>query len=167
VGRGMPGGGGRLAGSEVSQVTVIAWDGKTLAADKQSTNQGHASMVTKIYRSGDDLVAICGGLARGMAMRRWYEAGRDSATFPKPADADDFAILLVVHRDGTVDKYESMEHPLHIESPYCATGSGRDFALLAMHLGYDARRAVELACELSVDCGMGIDTLTFTDGPGE
>ena len=39
----------------------------------------------------------------------------------------------------------------------------RNFALMAMHLGHDARRAVELTCELSVDCGNGVGVLRFDD----
>jgi ATP-dependent protease HslVU (ClpYQ) peptidase subunit len=145
-------------------MTVIAWDGKTLAADKRSVNQGYAATVTKVFRSNDCLLAISGCLARAHAMYRWFVAGQDLEKFPKET-TDDWALLLVVFRDGTVWKYESREHPFVIESQVCAGGSGRDFALMAMHLGYDARRAVELTCELSVDCGNGIDTLTFEDVP--
>jgi len=32
-------------------MTIIAWDGKMLAADKQSTCAGHPSTVTKIFRT--------------------------------------------------------------------------------------------------------------------
>ena len=40
-------------------------------------------------------------------------------------------------------------------------GHGRDFTLAAMHLGHDARTAVEVACALDAFCGCGIDTLTL------
>ena len=143
-------------------MTVIAWDGKTLAADKRSVNDGYASSVTKIFRAGDCLVGMSGCLARGHAMYQWFAAGHDPEKFPEET-TDDWALLLVIFPSGVVWKYESREHPFVIESQPCAGGSGRDFALMAMHLGCDARRAVELTCELSVACGNGIDTLTFQD----
>ncbi|WP_107357265.1 hypothetical protein [Rhodopseudomonas palustris] len=35
---------------------------------------------------------------------------------------------------------------------FYAVGAGADFALAALHLGHGARRAVEIACDLSVYC---------------
>jgi hypothetical protein len=41
-------------------MTCIAWDGKTLAADKQATSVGRGITTTKIYRVGACLVALAG-----------------------------------------------------------------------------------------------------------
>jgi hypothetical protein len=49
------------------------------------------------------------------------------------------------------------------EGPFAACGSGRDMALMAMHLGKSAFEAVRLTCELSVDCGNGIDVLELVE----
>lgn len=46
-----------------------------------------------------------------------------------------------------------------IEEPRCCWGSGRDFAEAVLHLGHDARKAVEVACHFQTDCGNGIDSL--------
>ena len=35
---------------------------------------------------------------------------------------------------------------------FAAIGAGRDFALAALHLGHNVKKAVEVACELSVFC---------------
>lgn len=148
-------------------MTVIAWDGKTLAADKRSLNNDVANTVTKIFRSDSDtLMGLSGHLGRAMQMMRWIEACRIAETFPKGTTDDDWAVVLVVHRNGAVEKYESREFPITFDDPCFAMGSARDFALMAMHLGHDARRAVELTCELSVICGNGIDTLSFDDANG-
>jgi hypothetical protein len=144
-------------------MTVIAWDGKTLAADKRALNNSFASTVTKIFRAdADTLIGIAGNLARGIEIMRWIAAGSVVGNFPKET-TDDWTVLLVIHRDGTVEKYESREYPFVIEERFCVTGSARDFALMAMHLGHGARKAVELTCELSMDCGNGIDVLTFEE----
>lgn len=145
-------------------MTVIAWDGKTLAADKRAENGGYVYSVTKIFDCGDALIGVCGHLAHGLAMLGWWKDGRHPLMFPVGND-EDWATLLVVHRSGLVERYESRPRPFPVEARFHATGSGRDFALMAMHLGYDAQAAVQLACELSADCGNGIDTLHFNTPP--
>jgi hypothetical protein len=40
-------------------------------------------------------------------------------------------------------------------------GAGRDAAMGAMRMGADAKRAVEIANELCVGSGLGVDTLRF------
>jgi len=100
-------------------------------------------------------------------MVTWLEAGRNAETFPAENEkSEDYATLLVVHRDGKLERFESCAGSIIVESPQHAIGSGRDFALMAMHMGADARRAVELTCELSVDCGNGIDVLRFDGDAG-
>jgi hypothetical protein len=141
-------------------VTVIAWDGATLAADKRAENSGHAYSVTKIFDCGDALVGVCGHFARGLAMMQWWKDGRDPAKFPEERDGD-WATLLVVHRSGLIERFESRPTPIPVEAPFHAAGSGRDFAIMAMHLGHDAVKAVELTCELTVECGNGVDSLRF------
>lgn len=144
-------------------MTIIAWDGKTLAADKQATNSGFALKVTKIYRFGDELIAAAGESDSGEALRYWYMNGADIGKYPDNTDPNGYskASLMVISRDGTIRKFEMAPHPILIESGYCAMGSGRDYALATMHLGYDARKAVEVASALDVDCGLGIDVLMF------
>lgn len=47
-------------------MTIIAWDGKTLAADKRGTVAGMAYTVTKIHRLPDGLVAFDTGCGNGI-----------------------------------------------------------------------------------------------------
>jgi ATP-dependent protease HslVU (ClpYQ) peptidase subunit len=48
---------------------------------------------------------------------------------------------------------------VHYEDKKTATGSGRDYALAAMHCGKTAREAVEIACLFETGCGNGVDEL--------
>lgn len=49
---------------------------------------------------------------------------------------------------------------------FMAIGAGMDFALAALHLGCDVRKAVEIACELSVFCEAPIKSFEIpTGGP--
>lgn len=138
-------------------MTVIAWDGKVLAADKRATCAGMARTVTKIKRSGSALLAVTGDWDVACQPRAWWEAGGDPSTFPECARTGD--ATLIVFADGKINSYQSGPYPLPIEAERCAFGSGRDFAEATMHLGFGAKRAVEVACHFQTDCGNGIDTL--------
>jgi ATP-dependent protease HslVU (ClpYQ) peptidase subunit len=143
-------------------MTVIAFDGRTLAADKRVMCFGHATTTTKIERvSGTgELLAISGSLDTGRALMEWYKRGQSRYDYPNNAEGDDCrTVLLVIHTDGSMSRYEREPFPMRIEETTTAMGSGRDYALAAMHLGHDARKAVEVACALDTGCGNGIDVL--------
>lgn len=145
-------------------MTVIAWDGRTLAADKRGSNYGLRFQCTKLFRAGDDaLLGVHGSLCEGVALVDWYRAGADPKTHPKPADKEDTTYLLVIHRDGRIGRVESNGQEVFVEEKFWAEGVGRDFALAAMHLGLDARSAVEFAARFLTGCGDGCDTLTFDE----
>lgn len=141
-------------------MTCIAWDGRTLAADKRASNCGLAVSVTKIWRHGDVLLGFSGDTSVGMEMREWFKAGADPEKFPERAREDE-ATLVVVNNAGQVSLYMTGPFPTVIEEDCFASGSGRDFALAAMHLGLDAARAVEVACRFDIHSGNGIDALTL------
>lgn len=141
-------------------MTCVAWDGKTLAADKRATSNGLISTVTKIYRVGDLLVGGSGEPAFIGAMLEWIRAGRAPANFPaSQRDKDDWQPILVIERGVSPALYERTPHPIRFEQGHVAIGSGRDYARAAMHLGCTARAAVEVAIALDCGCGNGIDTL--------
>lgn len=143
-------------------MTCIAWDGKTLAADKRACVGNMQCTVTKIERINGLLVGGSGDSAFINAMRDWVKRGRDAQTFPQhQRDKDDWQAVLVIEADGTASLYERTPFPIRYEQPFIAIGSGREFARAAMHLGKTAREAVEVACALDVNCGNGIDTLTL------
>lgn len=146
-------------------MTVIAWDGKTLAADKRGTVAGMGYTVTKIHRVPDGLVAFSGGGSHAAELLQWFRTGRDPATYPRRED-DDGAGSILVDLSGRVFMYPAANPFAElIESPFFARGSGRDYAMAAMYLGCDARRAVEVACEFDIGCGNGVDALTLGQQP--
>lgn len=141
-------------------MTVIAWDGKTLAADKRATSAGMIFTVTKMFRVRGCLVAASGDFDRINESVAWFAAGADPSKMPPYArDNTDFVALLVINNVGHILKYERSAEPFRIESPFYAIGSGRDFAMAAMHLGHSAKEAVAVACALDSTCGNGIDAL--------
>lgn len=143
-------------------MTVIAWDGKTLAADKRATINGYPATTTKIRRTPwGDLLASCGDAGTGRALIDWYVNGAVRSEYPENQMGDDGcrSTMMVIGGGGEIRLYQRDPFPIILENKFHAMGSGADFALAALHLGHDARKAVEVACELDNDCGNGIDTL--------
>lgn len=139
-------------------MTVIAWDGQTLAADKRATSgSGIARTVTKIQRHGDALLAMTGSWDIAAEIREWWKAGAKAADFPEKA-REDVATLIVISRSG-VDTYAAGPYPMRIEQAQCAFGTGRDFAEATMYLGKSAAEAVAVASRFQTDCGNGVDIL--------
>lgn len=147
-------------------MTVIAFDGVTLAADKRCCYGSMIGTTTKIRRV--DLPTFPGALVGGSGdygsveeMVRWIEAGEKAADFPAIQRTDKWAAMIVVDDTGA-RMYEMTPAPIRYDRGEPITlGSGREFARAALYLGCDARRAVEVACALDSGCGNGIDTLTL------
>ena len=138
-------------------MTVIAWDGVTLAADRLVGCGGVKIRGRKIHYFGEFLLGLAGDADIGEEMRHWFMDGRIAKDFPASARGDK-ATLIAISAAGIL-RFDSGPYPLHIEDDKCAWGSGSDFARAAMHLGCDAKAAVEVACLFVTSCGCGIDTL--------
>ena len=142
-------------------MSVIAWDGKQLAADKRACIGSLICTTTKIFLVRDCLVGYAGEADAGEEMLAWFRDGADPAKFPaSQRDKDIWATFLVIHPDKTILKYEHTPYPLRFHDLIFAIGSGRDFALAAMALGRTAQEAVEVACNFDNGCGNGLDYLT-------
>lgn len=141
-------------------MTCIAWDGKTLAADKRSCGGSLHSTVTKIFKVNGTLVGVSGDFVVGMSMLNWLLKGGDAAAFPeKQKVRETYATVVQIDTDGKVWKYEDTPYPFRVEEPFYAIGSGRDFAIAAMHYGKSSLEAVLLASRFDPGCGNGVDAL--------
>jgi ATP-dependent protease HslVU (ClpYQ) peptidase subunit len=140
-------------------MSVVVWDGKTLAADRQITSAEMRVTVSKMKRLLDGtLLAWVGSQDGGLVMARWYENGEDVNAWPESQkDKKDWTRLIVVKPDGRVFFYERLGEPINVIETPIAWGSGRDFAMGALAMGADARKAVEVANSLCVSCGMGVE----------
>lgn len=141
-------------------MTVIAFDGSTLAADKQTCYGPLIRTTTKIHRVGDLLVGCAGDTATSVEFVEWVRRGRRADDFPKKQLDDKTSVsAVVIEADGSISSYDTAPYPIRIEDDQFAIGSGRDFALAAMHLGLSAHDAVEVAAVFDNTCGNGVDTL--------
>lgn len=145
-------------------MTVIAWDGKMLAADKRASLNACSWPVTKIHRVGPDAFAcVSGNSDQGGEMLAWYRAGAEPAAFPASQRADGWAPFVVIRRGGVVHRYEQTPYPIEYETERYADGSGLAYAIAAMECGKTAAEAVAIACKYDPACGNGIDVLTFDE----
>ena len=140
-------------------MSVVVWDGKTLATDRQSLTAELRVLTSKIKRLPDGTVlAWTGSEDGGLAMARWYQDGADRSAWPESQkDKDDWTRLIVVKPDGEVFFYERFAEAIKVIDTPIAWGSGRDFAMGAMAMGANARKAVEVANQFCVSCGMGVE----------
>ena len=145
-------------------MTVVAWDGTTLAADKMTSFGGLHGTTIKVHKFRDVLIGGCGLASLIEEMVQWVKDGCDPLKFPaQQRDPKECVSLLVIRKGGWIHQYESTPYPLKLSNANWAIGSGRDFAMAAMFLGKTAREAVAVASALCNDCGNGIDELTHDD----
>ena len=147
-------------------MSVVAWDGEWLAADRQGTSGNLKVQVKKIAWLADDTrVAWVGDLEYGMALVDWYAAGQDPAKWPEfQKDKDNWTRLIVVRPDGTAGEYQQLPVFQPVQEKFMAWGGGRDYAMAAMHLGKNAIEAVEVAQVFDLSCGFGHDAYPVGGG---
>lgn len=144
-------------------MTVVVYDGKMLAADKLAQSNGGRMTTRKVHRLLDG--SLAGGAGESSFVRAciaWLNTDRDLANYPRLGD-NEHATVLVVPKHGPMLLYERNPHPIPLEDRQVAIGSGRDYAMAALRCGCDARRAVEVASELDIYCGNGVDVLRHED----
>lgn len=143
-------------------MTTIAYKNGILAADKQTNLGPFPTRTTKVFRHGEWLAAGTGDTHRIREIHEWIEAGMDPKTLPAfQRDPDTSATFILVDQKGEIFLLDNSHTLVQVEQPFYAIGSGRDFAMMAMHLGKSAPEAVELAAIYDTSTGMGVDTVTI------
>ena len=151
-------------------MTVIVWDGKTLAADKLAVYNDLRFTITKLYvveyLGETTAIGITGKPAIGERMMAWYLAGADEKTFESVSE-ENFTRLIVARKGKPLLNFEAGPCPITYEDAYSAFGSGSSVAMGALdtmvRMGAtpNAVLAVEIAGIRCTDCGHGCDFHTF------
>lgn len=138
-------------------MTTIAWDGKTLVADRRVSygTLSDASM-TKIAKTKRGLCGASGTSATCAAFRRWFMAGEkgNPTMFKEAEDANGF----IIRKNGArfmYDKYGWYE----VDPGPFAIGTGWEVAMGAMSNGATAQEAVQIAAKLDGATGNTVDIL--------
>jgi hypothetical protein len=144
-------------------MTIIACDGKSMAADGLCTGGGliHDSEMEKVHRLNDGrLVGIC-GTAYGMQP---FISWLNDESPDKPSLDSSFE-ALVLYPDGSCRSYNDSCQWIDQPTP-CVTGSGSMVALGAMLAGADAITAVGICTKVCTGIG-GKTTVWHLDGKEE
>lgn len=131
-------------------MTVIAWDGRTIACDSQANDNGVKVHTVKLVRIKSAWTAVSGSIRMGIAMRHWLAS--DGAEFPEVGERDE-GTRLIVFSPEVVNVYEGVKYPSEYTDKIMAWGCGSHIAIGAMGHGADAVEAVRIACKYEVDCG--------------
>jgi len=157
-------------------MTVVAWDGVTLAADKMSTAGYAKRRVRKLFKGRwldgrEMLFAGCGDQAFAVRVMSWLAdvtAGKTDSPRPDYKDFDvakDACIGLVILRSAEGFSYVHTMTPLLDLTPFeeniFAQGCGHEAAWGALEAGATAVQAVEIASRRIAHCGLGVDAITF------
>lgn len=145
-------------------MSVIAWDGRTLASDRCGVRVNLRLETTKlkVVTNPNGQVygmAFTGELSSGRMLWKWFRDGKDPDKWPLSDDMIDTARLVVSFGDRVV-YFERTPFAIEVEGDIMAWGSGCDFALGAMAMGATAIKAVQIASDYDRDCGFGVDSFT-------
>lgn len=143
-------------------MTVVAWDGVTLAADKRFCQGSTIGTCTKAFKVRGHLVAFSGSATAAAQLLEWFAEGADPERFLDVPDGQE-TDMIVITPDRKILLYEDSPFPMLCEDKQHAIGSGANFAAAAMYCGENAVKAVEVACALDAGCGNGITVLTLED----
>jgi len=99
-------------------MTVIAWDGVTLAADKQNTIVGYAHVATKIHRVPSGIVGFMGNGAHAVQVLAWMKAGMTVADFPRADSEDSIGQAILITKMAKAFGYNNSPHGLEYEDKF-------------------------------------------------
>ena len=139
-------------------MTVIVWDGKTLATDCAATDGAAKWRTQKAWRWADEVLSGAGPLQTILQMRDWYMGGALENKFPAAQLTPQFCHFVVLKPNVGLVRYERGLIPVEHGYGKCAFGEGKDFAYGAMAMGAGAETAVIITNEHSVHCGLGVMT---------
>lgn len=132
-------------------MTTVVYRNGVLAADSQMTDGTVKSTGKKLtyVKEKRAWVGTAGSVCDCQKFLRYF-AGEDE-DFDE--DEDD-VVALVMYDEGTVECWTSDLKKDALEAgSFYAIGSGSSAALAAMHMGADARRAVEIAEQVDLHTG--------------
>lgn len=145
-------------------MTTVAWDGNTLAADKQSTYliPIQANKIQAIKYNGENAFAAGAGVIRDIYP--FIEALKKGKKLPSIDQEEPTFDVLVVTKSRKAYLYNGSDYPHELGNTKYAIGTGASFALGAMYAGKSAKEAVEIASQLDTGTGLGVDVVTFDKG---
>jgi len=154
-------------------VSVVAYRGGVLAADRQATIAGMRFLHDKIgiyenHYGGRNALATTGNNDSARAMLDWWNRGYTPGEFPKCQESDECWARLIIMSTcewPNVWTVERTPSQIPVYPAFMAWGLGAEYAMAVMWMGAHAVDAVRAANSLSIYCGCGIKVVrSTTDG---
>lgn len=141
-------------------MTVIAFRSGVLAADSRATyDDTGITRCVKLFRRAGDVIGVCGEEDGSMStFVDWYGTGRVRPEVLMQEFVDFSALVLT--RKGLF-RYDKWCRPERVIGRFYAIGSGAPAAMGALHMGANARKAVEIACRVEPTCGLPVASMTL------
>lgn len=139
-------------------MTVIVFDGVTIASDGLTTRDGRdiwsdAPKFTLVKR---DIVATSGQALWGDRFEKWIANPRGKYPIAGKGDSETISHAAVIRPTGATLCYYSDEATPERYGSKWAIGSGYKYAQAALALGHDAVAACRVAMVLDPHCGMSL-----------
>lgn len=148
-------------------MTTIAWDGKTLAADRAIVSRGVYTPTTKLVHCQEPtntwppgVFAGAGDLSFLTALEGWINRGEPLPAAPESTWEEQCG-LYVTYRNTRCHLITKRGGRYLSEAPFEADGTGFEFALACMICGKTAIEAVQLAIQHTSHAALGFDSWTF------
>lgn len=139
-------------------MTTIAYRDGIMAADSRAYGGDKRSigMKTKIHLLSDGTLFGCSSSCVGAdgILRRWVDAGCPPAV-GSDVKPDSFELLLIRPNGDVFFAHDNLDLTGPLSAEFHAIGSGYQFAIAVMTMGFDAVKAVEVASQCDI----------WTDGP--
>lgn len=152
-------------------MTVIATDGRTIAADSQTTFGSERGLrsTEKIVVDGDArrIYAAC-GVSILPVLVQWHKDGADPGKMPVLGGAENWSLLVLDRYEGQLRMvlyWKDAPYPQIIDPPF-GFGSGGEFATGAMDAGASPQEAVAIAIRRSTSCGGAIQVVDIASALG-
>lgn len=146
-------------------MTTIAWDGRTLAADKGSWFGGLHQPVRKVHRvTAPDgrrfLVAMAGDAVFATQCLRWMRGEIDNPGRCLGGD-ENRDVMVVIDERRRIWRLSSRLVYVPYEGKVHAHGAGQEIALGALMAGADAVKAIKITMQVSDFAARGVDFARF------
>jgi hypothetical protein len=152
-------------------MTVIAWDGKSLAGDKMTFTTPVRSIkkVKKIISDKGIIYLVgCSGSCSVMEdFFNWCQKDFDPELIPKsysqlPSDESFSAIVISRNKNKIIKRlYDKGTNSSIIDEKYLTIGAGGETAKALLLSGCDSKKAILYTNKVNALCGMGVDVVTF------
>jgi hypothetical protein len=146
-------------------MTTIAFDGRTLAADRGSWSGGLHQAVKKVHRiTAPDgrrfLVAMAGDSVFATLCLAWMRGKIDSPGHCLDDDKNR-DVMVVIDEKHRVWRLSSRLVYVPYEGKLHAHGAGQEIALGALMAGADAVKAIRITAQISDFAARGVDFVRF------